>query len=366
MAVSDSHAEDLTYEHLPAGFLERMAEAGALAPSGDNLQPWKFAAQGERLLVHHDPCRDRSLFNVRYSASFIALGAALENISLAASAQGYFSHIDFFPEADDSDLIAGVNFVRSAIADPLHRYLRDRCTNRRPCSKASLKPEVLTSIEASKNYPDIQLAWIHGNKLRVLAPILALADRQIFENCLIHEHLFSTIRWTRDEVKRTRDGLPVQALELGRAGALAFRQLRHWPVVRLLNGFGFSRLAAGHSAALMIHSAAAGLLIGRDPSPRGFLDAGRAFQRVWLGATQAGLAFQPMTAAIFLQLRLRFGDLDGWTPAQIEVLKRLESRFNEFFGLSAEQIPVMLFRVGFAAAPSMRTVRRPSFEIFST
>lgn len=68
-----------------ASFFQRLVRAGSLAPSGDNLQPWSFTTENNSLLVGHDPDRDHALFNVRDLASYIALGAVLENIAIAAT-----------------------------------------------------------------------------------------------------------------------------------------------------------------------------------------------------------------------------------------------------------------------------------------
>jgi len=344
---------------LPADFLNRMARAGALAPSGDNLQPWSFGTDGNTLLLRHDPHRDLSLFNVRGLASFIALGAALENVQIAASADAYEAKIETFPNGEDPDLIARVSFEAGARPDPLAAYLGKRCTNRRLFEKRSVDPARLAALNISQQFPKIGLYWVQDQaKLKTLGQLIARADRLIFENQRIHSHLFSTLRWTREEVESTRDGLPIQSLELGGVGSRAFRALKKWPAVQFLNRFGFSRAAAAHSIQLMQRCSAAGLIAAPNLSPSSFLATGRAFQRLWLLATQAGLSLQPMTAIIFLQFRSRLKDFGGLTDEQRPFIDTLNRDLEAFFDLPNDMIPAMLFRVGFAADPSGRTMRR--------
>src|SRR6266498_2895505 len=173
-----------------------MARAAALAPSGDNLQPWSFGADGDALLVRHDSQRDLSLFNVRYLASFIALGAALENITIAASTEGYLAKIDYFPDPHDDELTARVSFEPGASPDPLATFLDKRCTNRRPYAVRPIERDVMNRLNsASEKISAIEIFWIQDkSKLKKLGQIVARADRLIFENPVIHSHLFSTLR----------------------------------------------------------------------------------------------------------------------------------------------------------------------------
>jgi nitroreductase len=351
--------------NLSSEFFERIARAGAQAPSGDNLQPWSFHVHRGTLLVRHDPERDLSLFNVRYLASFIALGAVLENIMIAASADGYSAKIHYFPDSHDTHLIASVSFEAGANVDPLVSFLEKRCTNRKFYATRAIDPAILKSLtNTSEQFSNIDLLWVEDKaKLKRLGQIVTLADRLLFENRHIHSHLFSTLRWSQDEIEKTRDGLPIKSLELGHAGSLAFRVLKKWSVVAFLNRFGFSKGAAHHSTVLIQRCSSAGLITAPDTSPLSFLQAGHAFQRVWLQATKENLALQPMTALLFLQLRSRLNDYYGLSREQITIADQLQRDIEKFFDLSGKAVPVMLFRLGFADAPSERTIRRMKFSL---
>ena len=110
----------------------------------------------------------------------------------------------------------------------------------------------------------------------------------------------------------------------------------------------------------MRYSSAAGLITTADTSPISFLHVGRAFQRLWLTATQERLALQPMTAVVFLQLKSIVGDFQGLTPAQIAVANSLRDKLTGLYSFAKESIPAMHFRIGYCTAPSGRTIRRPA------
>ncbi len=347
-----------------AGFFERLARAGSLAPSGDNLQPWSFAIENDALLVVHDPERDHALFNVSDLASYIALGAVLENIAIAATKENYDAKFAYFPDTRNDKLIARIDFAQGGQVDPLGDCLDKRCTNRKSYQRRVLDDATRKQLAIDfKHYPGVEISWLYDNSdLKNVGQVVAKADRLLFENPLIHGHLFSTIRWNPAEVERTRDGLPIETLELGKAGTLGFRALRKWSVVEALNRLGLSVIAAKQSATLMRCSSAAGLITAADASPVSFLHVGRAFERLWLIATQQRLSLQPMTAVIFLQLKSIIGDFHGLTPAQIAVANSLRDDLSRAYGISPDRVPAMHFRVGWASAPSGQTVRRPVAE----
>jgi hypothetical protein len=97
-----------------------------------------------------------------------------------------------------------------------------------------------------------------------------------------------------------------------------------------------------------------GLVLGRDlHDDLAQLQAGRAFERVWLAAAAENLALQPMAAATVL-VRQRPGN--GWVSAGVKA--RLERLLDELCP-GANGQPYMLFRLGAAEAPSAVSGRRP-------
>jgi nitroreductase len=354
--------------NLPLQLIQEIARAGTLAPSGDNLQPWRFRMDGESLLVIGDPTRDHSLFNVQNLASYIAIGAVLENIIVVASRYNYRADISYFPNQGERDLIARVSFSPGASVDPLADALERRCTNRKPYQRRPLDEATFKNLALDgSRFSNLGLVWLNDRaSLKKIGAIVARADRLLFENPRIHDHLFSTIRWSAAEVATARDGLPIETLELGALGAKAFRILKNWSVVKTLNRFGFSKVAAGQSALLMRRCSAAGLIIAPDISPASFLTVGRAFQRLWLEATNASLALQPMTAVVFLQVKSILRDHDGLTAGQVAIIDSLRADLAKAYGVVAPQVPAMHFRIGYAEGPSARTLRRPVAQVLQT
>lgn len=343
----------------PSAFQQAILEAAVQAPSGDNLQPWRFRWDGEQLVLLRDSGRDTSLYNVCDLATFVALGAAMENILIAASALGYEASPVCFPEGAASSTVAGISFAQGGRPDPLFDVIAKRCSNRKPYSTQPFGTQMVEALTAEViRFPNVGIRWIHDSEQRKrLSKITAQGDRTLFENQLIHEHFFSCIRWNEEEVQRTRDGLPIATLELGRAGSALFRLLRNRSLVQILNCFGFSRIAANRSGGMIRKSSAIGLIAVPRISSETFLAAGRAFQRLWLTATAQRLSLQPMTGFVLLQLRLILSELAGLNEKEIKLLESTRQQLSELFHLES-QVPAIMFRLGIAAPPSGRTVRR--------
>jgi len=43
--------------------IKKIIEAGIMAPSGENCQPWRFEVRGNKISIFNIPERDTSLYN---------------------------------------------------------------------------------------------------------------------------------------------------------------------------------------------------------------------------------------------------------------------------------------------------------------
>ena len=222
----------------------RMLESGAAAPSGDNLQPWTVVVDQDSIRLSVDRTRDRSLYNFQGRASLIALGAMIENITLAGRQDGVGVAPTF--TADEPFLVS----ARLALTpiepqpDPLGAAMARRCTNRKPYGVAPLEPAVAAELRASVaqgSGADLQIIEDRA-AMRIVAQAASLNDRLLFELRPLHDRFFESVRWTAADAEATRDGLYVKTLELG-AMAAPFKASRSWGTVRLTNLLGGSRLA---------------------------------------------------------------------------------------------------------------------------
>src|SRR5690606_5859537 len=89
--------EEKTAYSISKQTLKVLVEAAIVAPSPGNNQPWKWYFDGVRLYLFHDIERSESFGDFENMASYMTFGAAMENLSLKASAIGVGVAEKFFP-----------------------------------------------------------------------------------------------------------------------------------------------------------------------------------------------------------------------------------------------------------------------------
>ena len=342
--------------------LASILELAVLAPSGDNCQPWAFEVSGHDIQLYNLPDNDTSLYNHGQKASFIAHGAVIENIRIAASAYGLTASVAPFPSTVPN-LVASIQLrpLADGKTDQLFDYIKKRATNRRPYKSGQLDASQVQSLkDAAQSTPGtkIYLATEVAAK-KALASQLAKNDKLVFENRHLHRFLFDHIRWTRQEVEECRDGLDLRAFELGAMDRFAFKWMKSWSTVSTLNKFGLlSKKIVKQAQQLCDSSAAIGMVTSAGNSDHDFLAGGMAMQRLWLEGARLGLAMHPMAGIALLINRLRCGATDDLSPDHIKTVKEVWTALEDCFHFGEETI-VMLFRIGSAEAPSVTSLRYP-------
>jgi nitroreductase len=337
--------------------VRHLFEHGALAPSGDNLQPWLVNVSGDTITLTVDPARDRSLYNFRYRASLIALGAMAENMVIAGREIGLSGSVAV-GGAEPLPPVT-IEFSRRDVApDPLFPSLRLRCTNRKPFSPEPLPADVLASIAAALPGDDrssLQFVTDRG-RMKTLAQAAAMNDRLLFEWRELHGTFFESVRWTKAEADAAKDGLYVKTLELGPMES-GFRAMSRWSIASIATRLGSGALAPRHSYQTFMRSGASGFLQVDGSSSEALVEGGRRLQRVWLAATSAGLSFQPMAGMLYLAQHLDAPAEPVPTSARARIALAY-ARFSMAIEPRDGWYPVMLFRVGYGPRPSARSKRR--------
>jgi hypothetical protein len=337
--------------------IQKVVAKAFSAPSGDNLQPWLVDWHDGVLSVAIDRNRDRSLYNFRYRASLIALGAMLENLTIAARHFGFDAVASLGTDGDDL-LNARVVFKPTAPADDsLYAAIDARCTNRQAFRRVPLRPGVLEALAlAVPSDGASELTFINDTpRKRALARAASLNDGLLLEWKRLHDGLYETVRWTAEEAERTRDGLFIKTLELGPT-EIGFRMMRSWRAATILCRLGAKAFAPLHSYATFMKSAVFGFLQMTTATREAFVEGGRWLERLWLTATSLGVSLQPMAGTMCLLPYLEHhpGQLSASQRATLTEARRI---YNDLLHLRSDRAPILLFRLGYGKAPSARSLR---------
>ena len=342
----------------------------AMAPSGGNVQPWRFHADGARLWLAIDRSRASNLFSVDDRPTLLALGAAAENLCIAAASRGYDAEVRPFPGGEGPDVVAAVAlapFRAPALAEraALLAPLQQRVTNRAPGSGALLSTFELKRLHAAVAREGAQLDLAVGARaLGEAAALVGEADRVRFLCGPLHREMFGELRWTPEEARARRDGIDVATLGVGEAAGLAALRVAARPDVA---GFLRARDAGAglraHGRVLIESASAIGMLSVDADRPGDWLRAGQVMQRLWIEATRLGLGVQPVGTLLYMLHMLDAPVGAIFSARERRVLAAQAQRLEALFPPVARRVPVMMFRLARAPMPAVRALRRPVDDI---
>ena len=336
--------------------LRSLAAAAALAPSGDNTQPWRFAFDEEagRIDVFLDESRDPSPMNAGQRMARIALGAAVENLLREARSRGLAATL----ERAAPPALASVRVPSGAGDGPGDPALTERITNRRPYDRRAVSGDVLGRL-ASSTAPlaGVTTHWITGrDRVAALAALIGRADAAMFAAPAMLPAFLHNVRFDAPPAAAVTEGLSTGSLELSTGDRFLLPLLPHLPN-GLLRAAGAFRMMGARSRKLIESSSGLCLVVAPDGAPATDLTVGRAMQRAWLALTEAGLAAQPMMSLLVLENAVDHGlDLPGLAANTLAPLRdALRALAPEIAG----RRPATLMRFGHAPPPSARVGRRP-------
>ncbi|HBZ05170.1 MAG TPA: molybdopterin biosynthesis protein MoeY [Massilia sp.] len=347
--------------------MERILDLARWAPSGDNMQTWRFEiAAPDHLVVHAYDTRDHCVYDLDGHPSQIAFGTLLETIAIAASAHGLRADIARRPAGRETHPEFDVRFMADPAIkpSPLLGAIEERRVQRRPMKTTPLSAEHKRLLEQTVG-PEYTLTWLERRdqkwqaaKLMYNNARLRLTMPEAFET---HR---SIIDWENrvespDKVPANALGVDAMTLHLMKWAMVSWRRMS---TMNTLMGTWAPRLQMDLAPGM---ACAAHFVLKAKRAPASIDDyvaAGRALQRFWLTMTTLGLYMQPeMTPLIFSKYareNTRFT-----ANARLEQAARDLQRQTEALIFDGAGHPVYMGRMGYGPRPSSRSVRRPVAEL---
>lgn len=361
-AREDAHRRETPRPSLTTAEIRRILEAGVLAPTAHNAQPWRFRVEGDRVECRREDTLCFRHLDFENGATHVGFGALVENMALEAATIGIRADVDLFPRADDPRLVCVVRLARDSEVKPepeLAAEIPRRCTNRRKGRRRPLSDAERAALtEAIAPTRARLLLATDPDALDTLARLVGRVDRITFSHAEIHREIFEGFRWTPQEVRANPHGLDVATLELAGPERAVVKMLSRWSAIRFLTRIraGIMLEMAGRQA--VATASAMGLIVHPGTSPESYVAGGRALERLWLAASRAGLGLQPLASLPFMFARLERGGGEGLDPAQIAELREMRGPYRDIFQPPEDHAEIMLFRLVHAPAPTARSVRR--------
>jgi hypothetical protein len=325
---------------------ERAAvHAALLAASPHNTQPWAFAAGPDRIEVFAVPSRNLGVMDGLRREMHIGLGCAVENLVVAARAEGRAASVALFPEPADATLVARVGLAKAPRArGALFEAIASRRTNRGEYLDGGAPAGLEAALRAQIDDPAVELTFLDDAEDRasfragtVAATEAIVADAEM--NAASH----AWYRHTREEIERHRDGTTLDATGNG-ATTRYFGKMVGRPDAATAGAYWLDMTRGPQATA-----AAYVLLSTADRDDRAAqVRVGRAFQRVHLWATAEGLALQPQNQMAELQDREQV----------LAIAPRFSATLAALTGRARSGVQ-MAFRIGEPWDEALSSPRRP-------
>ena len=341
------------WEGAPEDGVLRPLRSAILAANPHDTQPWTFAVRADGIEVIADRARNLGAFDPFRREMHLGLGAAIENLSLAARAFGSTAVVTptegRLPlNPDDAPFRAARIVLEPApmARDALFEAIPRRHTNRGPYrSDQAVAAGDLGRFADQVASEKTRVAFVVDPAARRdLGAIIVAATERIVAD---PEMSAASARWMRvggRDVEAHRDGITADAA--GASPAMT-------ALAKLLPDMGaatIDRYWLAMTRDSQIPTAPAlGLLFVRDRLDMGAaIAAGRAWQRLHLAITAAGYAAQPLNQPVERADRNEaLGRGDDFAPALAE--------FSDEPGWEA----TFVFRLGVAERAAPPSPRRP-------
>jgi molybdopterin/thiamine biosynthesis adenylyltransferase len=349
--------------------IEDIVSQACWAPSGGNVQPWKWIYKNGKLSLFHDAHYSFSFLDFKNRGSLIGLGAALENVVQRAAFHKLKAEVKVLSQTYSDILIAQVQFVKIGFesADEflnLGEQLGIRLTNRLKSKVAHAIPkEIKTKIFNHLQDTEFNVVWLEGEKLKKMAQIVGAVERQRILDPWGHDDFIAEARWTKEEAESTRNGVDLRTLSLSEADLVGFKLIKDAKAIEHLRNWDKGQALVKMSADSLENSSALALVYTNNHGAEKVIEGGRIVERLWVYLNKMGLAYQPVSPATFMFARLRMEDTNT-SPYLMSELKKLRSEYLELLELPETVNDLFLTRIFYADEPAVKSLRKPLESVF--
>ncbi|HXW89185.1 MAG TPA: hypothetical protein VEK33_01425 [Terriglobales bacterium] len=337
-----------------------LVRAAILAASPHNTQPWLFKITGSSIDLYLDPRRHPGALDPYLREEHIGMGCALENLMLAAPANGYAASATLLPakltpasEYPSPELVAQVTLSPGPKQQSeLYDAIPHRHTNRTPYLLKDLPADFVQETRQLANDETavkVFLFTADADRNRIVE-MISRANDIVYADPQVNQGSEQWVHTEWSDVQRFRDGLIFD--EFG-APPSTTAVLKFLPPAGRRFGFKHKLLHTMPYKDLLHATPLFGVIAVRDRYDREqSLRAGRIWQRAHLLTTVRGLAGRPVNEAV------EWIDHQRWLNQEPQA----EADLFDLVGDKSWQ-PTFMFRLGYPVRQVSPSPRRPVKDV---
>jgi hypothetical protein len=321
-------------EALPREELLDLVRHAVMAPSGHNTQPWQFAISERTIEIRADFTRRLPVVDPDDHALFISLGAALENLRIAACRRGLEPEVDYFPRAAADSLVVRITGSGRPVENELFHAIPERQSTRSDYDGRTIPSAELRALEEAGAERGVRVRIFTGKpEIEDIVELVMEGNRRQMNDRAFVRELIDWVRFSRSEAETHGDGL------IG--AAMGMPSVPRWlgePIMKALLRPGAE---ASRAAKRIRGSSALVLFVAEKHEREHWVRLGQSFERVALAATLRGIRNAHMNM-----------------PCEVPEVRE---QFRRHLGLTVEE-PLLLLRIGYGRQMP-RSPRRPTSEV---
>jgi hypothetical protein len=327
-----------------------LVRAAILAANPHNTQPWLFQVTPSQINLFADRRRSIGAIDPFLREMHIGLGCALENLLLAAAANGYIPKVTLLPDASDATWVARVDLAPGpTVISDLYPVIPQRHTNRYPYDTGrQVTGATLSTLSELGNDPDVHVFWFASADMRKqIGNLLVEATHALVGDKTQEGDSNRWYRATWQDLQLHRDGITLDAAglpDLTRAiGKMLPPASQEQQDSTFLSNTATQAQTAGAFGLLAVRN-------GQDRKQQ--LSAGRLWERMHLWVTKEGLAMQPLNAVVERAAR----------EVVLGITPHFGTALAALVGNPTWQT-LLAFRVGYSTHEGLRSPRRGVNEV---
>lgn len=338
-----------------------LVRAAILAASPHNTQPWLFKVSDSRIDLYIDTTRNVGALDPYLREEHIGMGCALENLMLAAAANGRQATLTIIPgklgpiPAEPAPkLVARVDLAPGKREESeLYNAIPRRHTNRAPYIPQKPLPtdfvDALTRLPSDE--PNVKMFLFTAEAARKkIVEVSSAANDEIYSDPEVKRGSDRWIHLQWSEVQKFRDGLTFDAFGQPSTTTAIAKMMPLWMLRKAV-----SRGPKNGYSNLMLSAPLIGIItVGDRYDQENCLRVGRIWQRAHLLATARGLAGRPCNEAV---------ELIDHDKALGKLAKRT-AWLGDVIADPAWQ-PVFVFYMGYPTLTARASPRRPIERVVS-
>jgi len=215
--------------------------------------------------------------------------------------------------------------------------------------------------QLAESIPGVKLQWFRDDEtMSQLGNIIGACDRiRLLNTEAHHDFVHHEMRWTSEDAERTRDGIDIKTLGLSNSQMAALGVIKNKDVVKAINDLEGGKALDTLSKRSLTTASALCLITLPKYNHENFFKGGQAMERLWLGATNIGIAVHPVISPLYIFPRITHAEGEGLTQRNIDELKVLREKFKSITGVKDEQAEVFLAKIAIADEPQLKSLRLP-------